>query len=453
MKGRKPPRVWRQHPVLTLLVVLLAYKVGALLLGTLMTAISGASPIATMHASGVALLLWLIAWLGLDYRKGFRRRLWETIITVTEDSATKVRRSLRTRRWRWTRLEGSRIPRLRPTQIAVRYPHTFPDHDPKKRGDLEDRVASKLGGSWSAKWNTPLNTVTLRYPDPLVEYGGITWPLAGAPRLSMWDPIPIGVDEAGDPVTVVMPDSNMLIGGEPGSGKSVAQSMLTATAALDPHTILYGMDGKGYVEQGIWAASMDRLVGSGDTGHDDAIALLNELRAIMDARYELLFGTGKRKITREDSDRRDGQHLHVLIIDELAVFTSGGSKKQQTDFTESLRDLISRGRAAGIIVVAATQRPSADVVPTQIRDLIQYRWAMRCTTPASSDMVLGQGQASAGFSASRVPAASRGIGYLLSEGELPVRLRSYLVDDEMLRALAQRAESMHRRSGAGVPTT
>jgi hypothetical protein len=59
----------------------------------------------------------------------------------------------------------------------------------------------------------------------------------------------------------------------------------------------------------------------------------------------------------------------------------------------------ARGRAPGIIAIEATQRPSADIIPTSLRDLFGYRWAFRCSTEASSDTILGHGWASKGYTA------------------------------------------------------
>ena len=78
----------------------------------------------------------------------------------------------------------------------------------------------------------------------------------------------------------------------------------------------------------------------------------------------------------------------------------GGTKDERTELSETLRDLISRGRAAGMIVIAATQKPSNDIVPTFVRDLFSFRMALRCTTPEASDTILGQGWAKEGYSAS-----------------------------------------------------
>lgn len=119
-----------------------------------------------------------------------------------------------------------------------------------------------------------------------------------------------------------------------------------------------------------------------------------------------------------------------------------GSWKDRTEFAELLRDLVSRGRAAGFIVLAATQKPAHDVIPTALRDLFGFRWALRCNTPQASDTVLGAGWASLGYSAADVDAAHRGVGYVLHEGGQPVRLRAHHLDDAALASLAERAERL-----------
>ncbi len=95
-------------------------------------------------------------------------------------------------------------------------------------------------------------------------------------------------------------------------------------------------------------------------------------------------------------------------------------------------------------MLGATQKPSHDIIPTSLRDLFGFRWALRCSTPQASDTVLGQGWASQEFSAATIDSGARGVGFLLHEGGVPVRLRSYCLSDDDLATLAQRAE--HLRS-------
>ena len=95
--------------------------------------------------------------------------------------------------------------------------------------------------------------------------------------------------------------------------------------------------------------------------------------------------------------------------------------------------------------MAATQKPASDVVPTALRDLFGFRWALRCSTPQASDTILGQGWATQGFSASSIDAADRGVGFLLHEGLIPVRLRAYYLSDDDLAAIASRAQDLRAR--------
>src|SRR6266511_2448600 len=123
--------------------------------------------------------------------------------------------------------------------------------------------------------NARFAEVTIVRRDPLSEYPSLGWPELLAPRLSLWEPIPVGVDEDGIWVTVSLPERNVLIGGEPGAGKSVAASMLVASAALDPEVDLILLDGK-RVELATWAGCADRIVGP---SLDDAIDTLREVQA------------------------------------------------------------------------------------------------------------------------------------------------------------------------------
>jgi S-DNA-T family DNA segregation ATPase FtsK/SpoIIIE len=93
-----------------------------------------------------------------------------------------------------------------------------------------------------------------------------------------------------------------------------------------------------------------------------------------------------------------------------------------------------------MVTVATTQKPSADVVPTYLRDLFGFRWALRCSTPDASDTILGRGWASQGCSAASIDPATRGVGWLLQEGGIPTRLRACWLDDLDLAELARRAE-------------
>ena len=267
--------------------------------------------------------------------------------------------------------------------------------------------------------------------DPLADPQPIPWPLATADRCSLWQPIPVGEDEDGNQVEILLPERNLLLGAEPGGGKSTVAQLLIAAAALDTSVQLTLFDPK-LVELAVWQGSATKLVGP---NVEEAIEVLKGLIAELDDRYLTLLANRARKVTEGD-----GLPLHLVGIEELAYFTNGPDRKAAQAFSTLLRDFVARGRAAGMVTVATTQKPSADVVPTFLRDLFGFRWALRCSTPEASDTILGRGWASQGYSAAAIDPSARGVGLLLQEGGVPVRLRSCWLEDLDLADLARRAE-------------
>ena len=256
-------------------------------------------------------------------------------------------------------------------------------------------------------------------------------------NLSIYDPIPFGIDENGDPVAVTLMYRNLLAGGEPGSGKSSLLNTIIAHVALCSDVKLWLFDGK-QVELGLWEDVADVFVGNSMT---DALQRLRQLQAEMDDRYRRLHAVRRRKIVPTD-----GLDAILCVIDELAFFSvTTGTPAEQEEFKTLVRDLVARGRAAGIIIVAATQRPSADIIPTSLRDLFGYRVAFRCTTDSSSDIILAVGWAKEGYSARSIPPDDdcRGIGFLLAEGGIPRRFKAYLIDDDHIHAVI--AQALRRR--------
>jgi len=257
-------------------------------------------------------------------------------------------------------------------------------------------------------------------------------PHAPRPRvLSIYDPIQLGIDEYAAAVECTLIYRHLLLAGEPGSGKSGGLNNVVAHAALSLDCELWLMDGK-RVELGLWRDVAARFIGS---NLDAAIDALTDLQTEMGHRYDLLDAHRRRKI-----EPWDGLPAIMLVIDELAYYSATvGEKRQRETFAVLLRDVVARGRAAGVIVVAATQRPSSDIIPTSLRDLFGYRLAFRCTTDSSSDIVLGHRWAARGYDASAIDPTARGIGWLLAEGGIPRRMRCAYLTDEHITALAAHA--------------
>ena len=268
------------------------------------------------------------------------------------------------------------------------------------------------------------------------------------PMLSMYDPIHVGSDEFGQPFYIRLIYKNLLAAGEPGGGKSGLLNTVAAHAALSAGSRMVLFDAKD-VELGMWDQTADEFVGP-DIGR--AIITLLRLQKVMENRYAWLRAHRRRKI-----EPADGLSVITSIFDEIAVFSTVlGTEQEQRQFLSLLRDLVARGRAAAMPVVAATQRPSVDIIPKSLRDLFGYRAACRCTSAGSSDIILGDGWSGAGFSATDISPVNPGEALLIAEGGIPQRIKAAYLSDTDIRALAdyaawtrrtQRLTTRHRRPG------
>ena len=251
------------------------------------------------------------------------------------------------------------------------------------------------------------------------------------PMLSMFDPIHVGINEFGLPHYIRVIYKNILAAGEPGGGKSGLLNNLTAHTALSVASRMVLFDAS-LVELGMWHDIADEFVGP-DLAH--AIITLRRLQRVMDNRYAWLRAHRRRKI-----EPADGLSVITSIFDEIAVFSTVlGTEQEQRQFLSLLRDLVARGRAAAMPVVAATQRPSVDIIPKSLRDLFGYRAACRCTSAGSSDIILGDGWSSAGFSATDISPVNPGEALLIAEGGIPQRIKAAYLSDTDIRALADYA--------------
>ncbi len=137
----------------------------------------------------------------------------------------------------------------------------------------------------------------------------------------------------------------------------------------------------------------------------DAAAVLQSLCVEMDSRYELLSKGFVNNIKlynnkwKEHHLRADeGHHFLpyiVTVIDEYADLTMSvgagpESKALARSITTSVIRLAQKGRAAGLHVILATQRPTVDVITGLIKANFPMRIAFRVTSRIDSATILDQ---------------------------------------------------------------
>jgi S-DNA-T family DNA segregation ATPase FtsK/SpoIIIE len=109
-------------------------------------------------------------------------------------------------------------------------------------------------------------------------------------------------------------------------------------------------------------------------------------------RLELLTSARCRDVGEYNKDNPKPLPPLVVIVDEFADLADqlAGDKSAQRKFYMHLRRVAQLGRSRGIHLVLCTQRPSADLVPTNIRNLMNVRVSFCVNDAAASRMILDE---------------------------------------------------------------
>ena len=250
-----------------------------------------------------------------------------------------------------------------------------------------------------------------------------SWPLIGASRLNFLDPIPVGIRRDDELISISLAERHVLIGGEPGSGKSNLQALLVAVAVKDPHTDLYLLDGK-RTELWPWRRHAKIYV---DDDVRRANELLSRLQDELSRRQDVMREMRARKFTETNG----ALGPMVLVLDELAAYLKR-DRDLGNEFETRLQDLLNRGRSAGLIIVAATQFPSSDLMKTDTRRGFTYRVAFRVVDTDGSEMILGRRYPDA----STIDENLRGLAFLGATAQ-PRLIRTFYITDAELYELAE----------------
>ena len=134
-----------------------------------------------------------------------------------------------------------------------------------------------------------------------------------------------------------------------------------------------------------------------------AEAVLNSLCIEMDERYKLLAAAGVNDIKLYNDKYKDRRLLPteghkflpylVVVIDEYADLTMTGgansdARKCAKNISDSIVRLAQKGRAAGLHVIIATQRPSVNVITGLIKTNFPTRIAFRVVSGVDSRTIL-----------------------------------------------------------------
>ena len=212
---------------------------------------------------------------------------------------------------------------------------------------------------------------------------------------------------------------HILLGGATGSGKSVLLKLLLMQAKKKGAVVCIA-DFKGGVDfPAVWHKQCRMCFEEQAT-----LELLTELTEELERRKQLLTATGQPNIDRYNEATGENLTRYIFACDEIAeMLDKTGLTKEQKETVgkiESKLSMIARqGRAFGIHLILATQRPDANILSGQIRNNINCRICGR------ADNVLSQIILDSTAAADQIPKDARG-RFLLHDGTV---FQAYWFDD------------------------
>lgn len=244
--------------------------------------------------------------------------------------------------------------------------------------------------------------------------------------------VALGKNIAGDDIVIDLASMpHLLIAGTTGSGKSVCVNSLIVSLlfkATPEEVKLIMIDPKVVELSGF--NGIPHLMTPVVTDPKKAAGALNWALSEMLKRYNAFADRGAKDISRyNDIMRMTGEPILpylVVIIDELADLMMASPREVE----DSICRIAQMGRACGIHLVVATQRPSVDVITGLIKANFPSRIAFAVSSQTDSRTILDQG----------------GAEKLLGKGDMlfhtsttpkPVRIQGAFVSDPEVEAVIE----------------
>ncbi len=205
----------------------------------------------------------------------------------------------------------------------------------------------------------------------------------------------LGVDTAGEPYVVPLQEMpHLLVAGTTGSGKSVCLNAILASIIYRarPDQVRFALIDPKKLELSLYVPLVEHFLITPPgvkepvvTEPDSALKLLKSLEIEMHTRIDKLSQSGCRTLEEYNNGRAETRlPLLVLVIDELAdlMLSAGGAVESP------IARLAQMGRAVGIHLIVATQRPSVDVITGIIKANFPCRIAFQVATKVDSRTII-----------------------------------------------------------------
>ena len=179
---------------------------------------------------------------------------------------------------------------------------------------------------------------------------------------------------------------HLLVAGSTGSGKSCILNNIISSLCLKYDkdyykTILVDIKQVEFLQ----FANIPQLATPIITTVEKAIDILNKMCAIMTNRYTILSQNSCRNIEDYNEKNKEKMCYYNIVIDELADLFM-----QSPDIESIICRLAQLGRAAGIHLILATQRPDRETITGRLKVNIPSRLALSVASVYDSRIILDQ---------------------------------------------------------------
>jgi len=318
------------------------------------------------------------------------------------------------------------IPGVSLHEVAVRVDHLA------NAWGCQRVTVEQTGPGWLRAWGMRVDPLTNPYRLPIP---------ASAP--ASLNGLHLGRDQHGRSVFVRLANvAGIVVQGLPGYGKTTLICHLLAQLLGSPAVQLAVVDGKGGPDYDdlaprCWLRAGDDLA--------DALAVVEAVHAVMARRqHQLRAALGVKNLWQVGPSER--WPLLVLVVDEAHTFfytSSKGAAKEDVERSHRMirlvEQLVKKGRNVGVLTILATQKGTADAIPTSIRDICAVRITFAVASSDAAVAALGAGLRDHPDADPQLLQDPRYVGVAVTQVEgRPgfTRVRVPHVDDQALAGLA-----------------
>jgi S-DNA-T family DNA segregation ATPase FtsK/SpoIIIE len=297
------------------------------------------------------------------------------------------------------------------------YGGAIADNVIKKRKALAGALGRNVGTVWPQKGSGGENTVKIVLTDhELADLPQQPSPLLSAKRTDSFAPIPVGVDEMGNPSSIPgAGNGHYFAAAGSGGGKSTFARNVISHFVLDPtsSTIILDAGGNGEYDE-YDSATRFHLSARDDEGLATMLRCLQWVEETeVTRRAQLLASLPRgieRKVTREVVDMLPGLGSMLIVLDEankLFFHPDLGAEARR-----AFASIADQSRKLGITLLPMTQRGASTHMPIEIKcNLLAARWAGVLDGQPEVDAVLGTGAWGNGAHCNEI-ALNTGLGYV-----------------------------------------